>query len=212
MAFADQYGVDALRYFMIREMSVGQDSDFSQAQFLARYNSELANNLGNLVNRTLNMTNRFGGGVIPAGETGDEVELELQRLWDKTRDEVLGLYEGFQFHIALERTFAFVTATNAYIEKRAPWKLGKSTEAKDQALLKTTLATISEALRLANALLPAVMPSTAQKINAVLGYEPGAIWKDELTWGTKLTGKKVAETAILFPRPEKPVADKKFHR
>jgi methionyl-tRNA synthetase len=209
MAFADQYGVDALRYFMIREMSVGQDSDFSQAQFLARYNSELANNLGNLVNRTLNMTNRFGGGVIPAGETGDEVELELQRLWDKTRDEVLGLYEGFQFHIALERTFAFVTATNAYIEKRAPWKLGKSTEAKDQALLKTTLATISEALRLANALLPAVMPSTAQKINAVLGYEPGAIWKDELTWGTKLTGKKIAETAILFPRPEKPVADKK---
>jgi methionyl-tRNA synthetase len=209
MAFADQYGVDALRYFMIREMSVGQDSDFSQQQFLARYNSELANNLGNLVNRTLNMTNRFGGGVIPAPEPGDEVELELQRLWDKTRDEVLGLYDGFQFHIALERTFAFVTATNAYIEKRAPWKLGKSTEAKDQALLRTTLATISEALRLANALLPAVMPSTAKKINGVLGYEPGAIWRDELNWGTKLTGKKVAETAILFPRPEKPVAEKK---
>jgi methionyl-tRNA synthetase len=209
MAFADQYGVDALRYFMIREMSVGQDSDFSQTQFLARYNSELANNLGNLVNRTLNMTNRFAGGVIPAAETTDEVELELQRLWDKTREEVLGLYDGFQFHIALERTFAFVTATNAYIEKRAPWKLGKSTEAKDQALLKTTLATIAEALRLANALLPAVMPSTSQKINGVLGYEPGAIWKDELNWGTKLTGKKVAETAILFPRPEKPAAEKK---
>ncbi len=209
MAFADQYGVDALRYFMIREMSVGQDSDFSQTQFLARYNAELANNLGNLVNRTLNMTNRFAGGVIPAAETTDEFELELQRLWDKTRDEVLGLYDGFQFHIALERTFAFVTATNAYIEKRAPWKLGKSTEAKDQALLKTTLATIAEALRLANALLPAVMPSTAQKINGVLGYEPGAVWKDELTWSTRLTGKKVAETAILFPRPEKPVAEKK---
>jgi methionyl-tRNA synthetase len=209
MAFADQYGVDALRYFMIREMSVGQDSDFSQQQFLARYNSELANNLGNLVNRTLNMTNRFGGGVIPAGETADEVELELQRLWDKTRDEVLGLYDGFQFHIALERTFAFVTATNAYIEKRAPWKLGKSTEAKDQSLLRTTLATISEALRLATALLPAVMPSTAMKINAVLGYEPGAVWRDELNWGTKLTGKKVAETAILFPRPEKPATEKK---
>ncbi len=209
MAFADQYGVDALRYFMIREMSVGQDSDFSQTQFLARYNAELANNLGNLVNRTLNMTNRFAGGVIPAAETQDEVELELQRLWDKTRDEVLPLYEGFQFHIALERTFSFVTATNAYIEKRAPWKLGKSTEAKDVALLKTTLATIAEALRLANALLPAVMPSTAKKINGVLGYEPGAVWKDELAWGAKLTGKKVAETAILFPRPEKPAAEKK---
>jgi methionyl-tRNA synthetase len=209
MAFADQYGVDALRYFMIREMSVGQDSDFSQPQFLARYNAELANNLGNLVNRTLNMTNRFGGGVIPAGETGDDVELELQRLWDKTRDEVIALYEGFQFHIGLERTFAFVTATNAYIEKRAPWKLGKSTEAKDQSLLQTSLATMAEALRLATALLPAVMPSTAKKINGVLGYEAGANWRDELVWGTRLTGKKVAETAILFPRPEKPATEKK---
>jgi methionyl-tRNA synthetase len=209
MAFADQYGVDALRYFMIREMSVGQDSDFSQPQFLARYNAELANNLGNLVNRTLNMTNRFGGGVIPAGETGDDVELELQRLWDKTRDEVIALYEGFQFHIGLERTFAFVTATNAYIEKRAPWKLGKSTETKDQSLLRTSLATMAEALRLATALLPAVMPSTAKKINDVLGYEAGANWRDELVWGTRLTGKKVAETAILFPRPEKPATEKK---
>jgi hypothetical protein len=68
LAFAEQYGVDALRFFMIREMSVGQDSDFSLNQFLARYNSELANNLGNLVNRTLNMTNRFGGGVVPAAD------------------------------------------------------------------------------------------------------------------------------------------------
>ncbi len=66
IAFAGQFGADALRYFLIREMSVGQDSDFSQQQFLARYNAELANNLGNLVNRVLNMTNRFAGGVTPA--------------------------------------------------------------------------------------------------------------------------------------------------
>jgi methionyl-tRNA synthetase len=213
MAFADQYGVDALRYFMIREMSVGQDSDFSQTQFLARYNAELANNLGNLVNRTLNMTNRFAGGLIPVADSetraGDDAEKELALLWEKTRDDVLALFDGFQFHIALERTFAFVTATNAYIEKRAPWKLGKSTEARDQALLRTTLATIAEALRLATALLPAVMPSTAKKINAVLGHEPGAVWRDELVWGSRLTGKKVAETAILFPRPEKPATEKK---
>jgi len=192
-------------------MSVGQDSDFSQQQFLARYNAELANNLGNLVNRTLNMTNRFAGGVIPAvdASAGDEVESELKALWNKTRDDVLALYEGFQFHVGLERTFAFVTATNAYIEKRAPWKLGKSAEAKDQSLLRTALATMGECLRLATALLPAVMPSTAKKINAVLGYEPGATWRDELNWGAQLTGKKVAETAILFPRPEKPAGEKK---
>ncbi len=204
-----EFGVDAFRYFLIREMNVGQDSDFTREQFLVRYNSELANNLGNLVNRTLNMTNRFAAAVVPAAEAtaGDATERDLQALWAKTRDEVVPLCEGFQFHTALERTFAFVTATNAYIEKRAPWKLGKSTEAADQALLRTSLATMAESLRLATALLQAVMPGTAEKINGVLGYTPGATWRDELVWGNRLTGSKVAEALVLFPRPapaEKP--------
>jgi methionyl-tRNA synthetase len=199
--FVDKYGVDALRYFMIREMSVGQDSDFSLNQFLARYNGELANNLGNLVNRTLNMTNRFAAGVIPAAATDAAPEEALRALWTKTRDEVIPLCEGFQFHIALERTFAFITATNAYIELRAPWKLGKSATEEDAALLKTSLATMAEALRLGAALLTAVMPSTVRKINGVLGYEAGSTWADELVWGARLTGRTVAATAILFPKP-----------
>ncbi|MFT3870632.1 MAG: methionine--tRNA ligase [Nibricoccus sp.] len=207
--FADQFGVDALRYFLIREMNVGQDSDFSPDQFLVRYTSELANNLGNLVNRTLNMTNRFAGGQVPAAEVDDKPEQDLRALWQKTHAEVVQLCEGFQFHLGLERTFAFVTATNAYIELRAPWKLGKSTEAKDQALLRTSLATMAEALRCAVGLLTAVMPETSQKIYAVLGYQSGAVWSDELVWGNKLAGKKVAENAILFPRPEKPAPEKK---
>ena len=95
----------------------------------------------------------------------------------------------------------FVTATNAYIEKRAPWKLGKSAEAADQALLRTSLATMAEALRLAVALLQAVMPAAAARINGVLGYTPGPVWRDELAWGTRLTGAKVAEALVLFPRP-----------
>jgi methionyl-tRNA synthetase len=200
--FADKYGVDALRYFLIREMSVGQDSDFSLAQFLARYNAELANNLGNLVNRALNLTNRFAAGVVPAAEVCEQAEQDLQALWVKTRDEVVTLNEGFQFHIALERTFAFITATNAYIENRAPWKLGKSADPKDQALLKTSLATIAEALRLGVSLLPCVMPETTAKIHGVLGYTLGPVWKDELVWGNRLTGSTVAATAILFPRPQ----------
>ena len=207
MAFADQYGVDALRFFMIREMSVGQDSDFSLNQFLSRYNSELANNLGNLVNRTLNMTNRFAGGVVPAPDESAlnlEPERELRALWEKNRDEFITLCEGFQFHIALERAFAFVTATNRYVEQRAPWKLGKSTEPADQALLRTSLATMAEALRLGASLLPAVMPTTTDKIYGVLGYSATGGWRDSLVWGERLTGAKVAETAILFPRPQAP--------
>ena len=199
--YTGEFGVDALRYFLVREMNVGQDSDFTRAQFLVRYNSELANNFGNLVNRTLNMTNRFGGGIVPAAGPTEETEQELQALWEKTRGEVIPLCEGFQFHTALEKTFGFITATNAYIEKRAPWKLGKSAEPKDQALLRTSLATMAEALRLAAALLQAVMPATTEKINAVLGYTPGPVWREELTWGTKLTCAKVAEALVLFPRP-----------
>jgi methionyl-tRNA synthetase len=200
--YTGEFGVDALRYFLIREMNVGQDSDFTRAQFLVRYNSELANNFGNLVNRTLNMTTRFGAGLIPAAGPAEDVEKELQALWDKTRTEVIPLCEGFQFHTALDRTFAFITATNAYIEKRAPWKLGKSTAEADQALLRTSLATMAEALRLGAALLQAVMPTTTEKINAVLGYTPGASWRDELVWGSRLAGKKVAEALVLFPRPQ----------
>jgi methionyl-tRNA synthetase len=206
LSLVDQFGVDAFRYFLIREMNVGQDSEFTVDQFLVRYNSELANNLGNLVNRTLNMTTRFAGGVLPAAEVMEEAERELQTLWTKTRDELVPMSENFQFHTALERGMAFVTATNAYIEKRAPWKLGKSTEAKDQALLRTSLATMAEALRLAVAAMQHVTPATTEKINGVLGYAPGSDWRAELEWGTKLNGAKVAPSLVLFPRPEKPAA------
>ena len=201
LALVDQFGVDAFRYFLIREMNVGQDSDFTVEQFLVRYNSELANNLGNLVNRTLNMTTRFAGGVLPATEVVEDPERELKQLWEKTAPDCVALSENFQFHTALERVMAFVTATNAYIEKRAPWKLGKSSEAKDQALLRTSLATMAEALRLAVALIQHVTPETTKKINGVLGYTPGANWREELVWGTKLNGAKVAASLVLFPRP-----------
>lgn len=199
-----EFGADAFRYFLIREMNVGQDSDFTRDQFLVRYNSELANNLGNLVNRTLNMTTRFAAGVLPAAEVEEDLEKSLRDLWAKTRDELVPLCEGFQFHTALERVMFFLTETNAYIEKRAPWKLGKSTDDRDQALLRTSLATMAEALRLAVAAMQHVVPSTAEKINAVLGYTPGATWAEELAWGGKLTGAKVAPSLVLFPRPAPP--------
>jgi methionyl-tRNA synthetase len=201
-----EFGADAFRYFLVREMNVGQDSDFTREQFLVRYNSELANNLGNLVNRTLNMTTRFAGGAVPAAGPDQDLERTLRALWDKTRDEFIPLCEGFQFHTALERAMVFLTETNAYIEKRAPWKLGKSTAAADQELLRTALATMAEALRLAVALIQHVTPATTPKINAVLGYTPGPVWRDELNWGAKLTGAKVADALVLFPRPAPPAA------
>jgi methionyl-tRNA synthetase len=198
------FGVDAFRYFLIREMNVGQDSDFTLEQFMVRYNSELANNLGNLVNRTLNMTTRFAGGVLPAAEVAEDQEKNLHALWAKTRDGFIPLCENHQFHTALELAMAFLTETNAYIEKRAPWKLGKSAEPKDQALLRTSLATMAEALRLAVTLVQPVIPGTTAKIHGVLGYQPGPVWREELAWSTKLNGAKVAAALVLFPRPAPP--------
>ena len=199
--FVSEFGADAFRYFLIREMNVGQDSDFSREQFLVRYTGDLANDLGNLVNRTLNMTGRFAAGTIPAPEIDAEPEKEVRALWEKTRGEYLALFEGYQFHTALERLFVFIKSINAYIEKLAPWKLGKSTEPADAARLRTSLATMAEALRLATAALRPVMPASADKIMAVLGAPPSASWSDELAWGTRLTGSKVAEALVLFPRP-----------
>ncbi len=209
LALVDEFGADAFRYFLIREMNVGQDSDFTREQFLVRYNSELANNLGNLVNRALNMTTRFAGGAVPAPDGLQDLDRELRALWEKTRDEFIPLCEGFQFHTALERAMLFLTETNAYIEKRAPWKLGKSAEAADQALLRTTLATMAEALRLAVTLIQHVTPASTQRILAVLGTTPAPVWRDELVWSEKLTGAKVAEALVLFPRPAPPAAPEK---
>jgi len=153
-------------------MNVGQDSEFSLELFLSRYSSDLANDLGNLVNRTLNMAGRYAGGVVPAAGVAEEPERELQALWNRTRDEAVALCEGFQFHAALERTLTFIKAINAYIEKRAPWKLAKSTAGADQALLRTSLATMTEALRLGVSLLAPVTPGTTARVYAALGHAP----------------------------------------
>jgi methionyl-tRNA synthetase len=199
--YVAQYGVDALRYFLIREMSVGQDSDFSAAQFLSRYNSDLANDLGNLVNRVLNMTGRYAGGAVPPAGAAEDPERDLQALWARTRDEFIALCEGFQFHSALDRAFAYAKAINRYAELRAPWKLGKSALPADQARLRTSLATMAEALRLTALLLAPVMPATTGKVHAALGAAPADDWRAGLEWGDRLRGGTTQATLVLFPRP-----------
>jgi methionyl-tRNA synthetase len=207
MDLVDEFGADALRYSLIREMNVGQDGDFSRELFLSRYNADLANDLGNLVNRVLNMTGRFAGGVIPAPAAEQDLDRELRESWGVLAPDYVALFGQFQFHTALERLFAFIRSINAYIERRAPWKLGKSAEAADRAVLQTTLFTIAEALRLATVALRPVMPVATAKICSVLGYEPSGTWTEELAWGSRLQGSKVAASLVLFPKPA-PAAEK----
>lgn len=197
----DEFGSDALRYFLLREMHVGYDGDFSRELFLVRYVSDLADNLGNLANRVLNMTKRFAAGAVPAAAPDGEEETGLRALWDGTARDYVAQFEGFQFHLGLEKLFVFISATNAYIEKRAPWKLGKSADPADQAVLRTSLAVMAEALRLAAVALRPVMPGASGKILEALGSQASGSWADELVWGERLAGSAVAQALVLFPKP-----------
>ncbi len=199
----DQFGADAFRYFVTREMNVGQDSEFSLDLFLSRYNSDLANDLGNLVSRLLNMGERYAEGKVPRAFVEEEPEIALKELWDETAAEVITLFEGFQFHKALDRIFTFISGINRYAETRAPWKLAKSDVPEDQARLSTTLANMAEALRLGVVMLTPVMPEISEKVRQLVGAEPFDGLDGQLVWGSTLEGRSLGEKTILFPRPEK---------
>ena len=184
-------------------MNVGQDSEFSLELFMSRYNSDLANDLGNLVSRLLNMGGRYTEGKVPKATIEGEPEQALKAVWEVTKAELVPLYEGFQFHRALERIFGFISAINKYAETRAPWKLAKSEAEEDREKLETSLAVMAEALRLSMVLLTPVMPEISSKVRALIGAESFESLKGQLDWGTSLAGASLGEKAILFPRPER---------
>ncbi len=198
---SNQFGPDALRFFLTREMNVGQDSDFTVELFLSRYNSDLSNNFGNLVNRLLTL----GGKHLPEGlvsqTVSEDPEKEVRALWEKTQASLPALVEGFQFHTLLERIFTFVTALNRYAEIRAPWKLAKSEDPKDREILATCLSTLAEGVRLASTAFLPVMPSIAERTLGLLGETAPELWEGNLNWSDRLAGNRLGERTILFPRP-----------
>ncbi|OIO59018.1 MAG: methionine--tRNA ligase [Verrucomicrobia bacterium CG1_02_43_26] len=196
----EAFGADAFRYFLIREMNVGQDSDFSIALFTSRYNSDLGNDLGNLLSRFMNMTTRYCEGKVPAAQLEEKPEEALKALWESTKKEVLELFDTFQFHKAIEQIFMFIRATNRYVEIRAPWKLAKSESMEDQSRLLTSLASVGEALRLASIILKPIIPRTSRRILEALGTQDIKTFDNHLEWSEVLTGKTIGEKEILFPR------------
>ncbi len=197
-----RFGPDPLRYFFAREMTVGQDSDFSPDQFLTRYTDDLGNDLGNLVSRLLNMGGRYTEQKVPEASVEEDPEKSLKAAWEGTADKVLAHYEDFAFHRGLEEVFAFIRKINAYAEQRAPWKLAKSDDPADRAALETSLATMAESLRLATVLLVPVIPQVAARIFDLLGAEAVDAYEGKLAWGNSLAGQPLGDKTILFPRPQ----------
>ena len=200
LALADQYGADAFRFFVMREMTVGQDAEFSLERFSSRYKGELGNDLGNLVSRLLHMCHQYFDGIAPEQVLQEDLEKNLQGRWIEVLEKVLDFYQGYQFHQALDEIIGFVRAINKYADERAPWKLAKSDNVNDKNALATSLATMLEGLRLANELLAPVMPGVHEKICQCLRQESAKDWSGRLDWGTRLANAELGQKIILFPR------------
>jgi methionyl-tRNA synthetase len=198
----ERYGVDALRYFLISEMSLGQDSSFTEELFVKRYNADLANDLGNLLNLVINMINKYCGGELPDPGEGLYSHDEEGALWKDLQQAVDAMVEGVQhwkLNQGLSRIMEAVRATNRFLEQRQPWTLAKNNEIQ---LLNRTLYAALEAVRICSGLLSPVMPGKMAELRAVFG-EVDERDLDHLRKKNLLKpGIPIEKPSPLFPRIE----------
>jgi len=194
-------GTDALRYFLLREVVFGQDGSFSYDALVGRYNSDLANGLGNLASRTLSMIHQYRGGVVPECECGDQ---RIAQIATDVTSSALEFYDRFDFSRALETIWGLIAAVDKYIVEQAPWKLAKSEENIAPAQLDQVLYTAVEALRIVTALLSLVIPESAAKIWMQLGFgEPvNRIRTADLHWGQMPQKQTLGVVSPIFPRAD----------
>jgi methionyl-tRNA synthetase len=199
--FIDEYGIDALRYYLAREVRFGEDGTFTAEGFEARYSQELANELGNLLNRVVSMVGRYRDGVVPA-DPGDDAEVAAEVA--AARQACVADFERLDISRAIEDAWRLVQRLNRLVEQRAPWALAKDPERARE--LDQTLCSLAEGLRAVAILLWPVIPGSAARILAALGQDPDDVSLGRAAWGAGTAQARVAPCGPLFPRVEEKVA------
>lgn len=194
VAVINEWGVDAFRFYVVRELDIGADGNWTDAGFKSRYQAELANGLGNLVNRSLSMLKRYRNGVVPA--PSDELSQDAKKAFEATRK----LLEENQLQAALLSIWGLVNRANQYVDQTAPFKLAK--DPAQAARLDQVLYNLVETCRVLAVLLWPFIPQTASKIYAQLGLNESPDKLSAAAWGRLQAGHNIGEPAPLFPRKD----------
>lgn len=198
----DKYGLDAFRYFLLREMPFGLDSNFNETALVGRINADLANDLGNLVSRTLAMAERFRQGEIPRAGCLEEIDRELASAASRVAGDAERLVGELSFHRLLIAVWELINLANKYIDTLAPWSLAKDPAKAER--LNTVLYQLLETLRFVSVLISPFMPQTALKIQDQLGIsdQNSQMLASIQEWGGLAPGRRVYKGEALFPRVE----------